>query len=32
VVIMAKPYSEFKICIRTPSGLTTIGSVSTRYT
>jgi hypothetical protein len=24
VVIMAKPYSEFKICIRTPSGLTTI--------
>jgi hypothetical protein len=24
VVIMAKPYSEFKICVRTPSGLTTI--------
>jgi len=24
VIIMAKPYSEFKICIRTPSGLTII--------
>jgi hypothetical protein len=24
VVIMAKPYSDFKICVRTPSGLTTI--------